>query len=236
MSFFKKLNSRSVEKLTIKNIIEFRTKRDINKGRFVEALKKPKPKDSEESGGNYWASCLSAIGNSYQTNDHQFIANKIDELEAKHNETEYKKTKTMYRRNINILSNYKNVDFKKMQPSEDFEIIRKSIYKPILTIKGLPVQSLPSYVFTFQTNNVKEIGAIWFVAKLNGYKKEELGMFCDMLYRYLKTHFSNRFTLSSKYCMAVDIFKGADITYSQLEKGQVPFILDSTLEEIKKLM
>ena len=61
-------------------------------------------------------------------------------------------------------------------------------------------------------------------------------MFADILYRYLKTHFSEDYKLNAKYCIAVDVFSNFEVNYSQLEKGEIPIILNSTLDEIKDLM
>ena len=105
-----------------------------------------------------------------------------------------------------------------------------------MTIKGLEVQAVPHHVFAFQKDDVEEIGAILFIAKLNGFKKDELGMFSDVLYRYLKTHYSKEYQLNPNYCIAVDVCNNLEVNYSQLEKGEIPMILNSTLDEIKKLM
>ncbi len=142
----------------------------------------------------------------------------------------------MYKRNIGILYNYEDFDLKKWKPSKKIKFLKKHKNDSILTIKALQVQVIPHHVFTFQKNDVEEIGAIWFVAKLNGFKKEELGMFTDILYRYLKNHFSKDYILNSKYCIAVDVFNNFEVSYLQLEKGEVQLTLNSTLDEIKKLM
>ena len=106
----------------------------------------------------------------------------------------------------------------------------------ILIIKGLEIKINPQYVFTFKNNDVEEIGAIWFIAKNGGYRKDELGMFADILHRFLKIHYSKDFTINPKYCIAVDVFQGIEIGYTQLQKGEVPLLLNSTLNEINKLL
>lgn len=225
-----------MKKLSIKNIIEFRSKSDRSKRNFAIDMKLDKEKVNTDGGGDYWVSCLSAISNSYKSNDLQSIIDKREELEAKSEETEYNRTKTMYKRNIDILNNYDDFDFKNWRPSEKLKFLKKHKDDSILTIKGLQVQVTPNHVFTFQKEGIEEIGAIWFIAKLDGFRKDELGMFTDILYKYLNTHFSKDYTLNPKYCIAVDVFNNLDVEYSQIEKGEVPKILNVTLDEIKKLM
>jgi hypothetical protein len=225
-----------MKKLSIKNIVEFRGKSDRSKKYFATDLTIDKVKVDTEGGGDYWVSCLSAISNSFKSDDLKYIIDKRGEVEEKHGETKVKRTKTMYERNIDILYNYKDFDLKKWKPSKKIKLLKKNKDHSILTIKGLQVQATPHHVFTFQKNDVEEVGAIWFIAKLNGFKKDELGMFADILYRYLKTHFSKDYDLNPKYCIAVDVFKKFEVNYSQLEKGEISLILNPTLEEIKKLM
>lgn len=225
-----------MKKLSIKSIIEFREKSDRGKKIFASNLKIDKVKSDLESGGDYWVSCLSAISNSYKTNDLQSIIDKRSELEEKYEKTTYNRTKTMYKRNIDILYNYKDFDLKRWRPSKKIKFVKKHKGDSILTIKGLFVQATPHHVFTTQRNDVDEVGAIWFIAKLNGFRKDELGIFADILYRYLKVHFPKDYNLNSKYCIAVDVFNKFEVNYSQIEKGEIPLILNSTLDEIKKLM
>ncbi len=225
-----------MEKLSIKNIVEFRHKSDKSKKSFVMRLKLDKLKSDSEGGGDYWISCWSAISKSFRLNNLESIIERRDELIERNEETESKRIKIMYKRNIDILYNYEDFDLKKWRPSKDMKFLRKEKADSILTIKGLLVQVTPHHVFTIQKNGVEEIGAIWFIAKLNGFKKDELGMFADILYRYLKINFSKDYILNPKYCIAVDVFNNFEVNYSQLEKEALPKILNTTLDEIKKLM
>lgn len=228
-------NHYQMKKLSIKHVVEFRGKSERAKKTFANALKTEKPK-IDLGGGDYWISCLSAISNGYKLNDLKPIIEKRTELSDKLRETEYTITKNMYKRNIAILSTYKNFDFKKWRPSRKMFFLKKHKADSILTIKEFQLQTTPQHVFTFDINNSEEIGAIWFIAKLDGFRKDELGMFCDILYRYLKTHFSKKYRLNPKFCIAVDVFKNFEVKYTQLEKGEIPMILDSTLDEIKRFI
>lgn len=224
-----------MKKLSVKSIIDFRKKSDRGKKNFAINLKQSIEKAIDEGGGDYWISCVSSISNAFKENDKSLVKDKIEELEQKLEETPYTKTKTMYQRNIDILYNYEDVNFKRMQPS-GMQIIKKKKANSILTIKGLQIEAKPNHVFTFKTNDIDEIGAIWFIAKLGGYSKDELGMFAEMLYRYLKVNFSTKYVINTKYCIAIDITSRSVINYSQIQKGDVPAIFIPTIDEIRSLM
>ena len=183
-----------MRKLSIKNVVEFRSKGPKGKKRFALSLKldKPKPEAGNSGGGDYWVSCLSAISNAFRSNDANLISEKRQELEDKIPETEFKITRDMYRRNIQILRNYENFDLKKWRPAKKITLIKKNRDDFTLVIKGLEIQATPQHVFLFEKNNGDEIGAIWIIAKLGGFTLEELKMFAEMLYRYLNTHFNKK--------------------------------------------
>ena len=105
--------------------------------------------------------------------------------------------------------------------------------KSIIDIRGLHIQSKPSHIFSFSETDSEEVGGIWFVAKLKGFKEAELGMFADIIYRYLKKHYSDDFYVNSKYCIAIDLFNGQKLNYSEIENNKIPKLIDSTIDEIK---
>ncbi len=223
-----------MKKLSIKDVIEFRNKSNQSKKSFVRNMKLDK-KANQNSGGDYWISSLSAISNSFKSNDLQLIANKKFELEEKYKKAEYFRTKDMYKRNMDILRSYENYNFEKWKPSQEITFLKKYKENSIISVRGLEVKVTPNHVFSFKRNGVNEIGAIWFIAKLNGLRIDELGMFTDILHRYLKTHFKN-YQLNPMYCIAVDINSNYDVNYSELEKAEVPSILTSIIEEINMML
>lgn len=225
-----------MKKLSVKDLVTFRNKSDRAKQNFANNIKVDKQKIPVEGGGDYWITCLSAISNSYKLNSLQPIVNKKDELEGKLETAENRKTKDMYRRNIKILSNYETFDFTPLRPTNELIFLKKKKDNYILVIKEIPIQVKPHYVFSFINNGVNEVGAIWFIAKLNGFKIDDLGMFADILYKYLNTHFSEQYTVSYKYCIAVDVFNSREVNYLQIENNEVSEILDSTLIAIKALL
>lgn len=225
-----------MKKLSIKDLIEFRNKSDRAKKNFAASLKFEKEKVEKSEGGNYWITSLSAISNSYRYNVLQHIKDKIDDLEEKVEETENERTKIMHQRNIDILYNFEDFDFKAWRPSKNLKVIKKNKADSILKLNGIQIQATPHHIFTFGKDEVKEIGGIWFIAKLSGYRKDELGMFVDIMHRYLNSNFSDEYTVNPKYCIAVDVVENFAVNYAQLQSGEIPEVLNVTINELKKLM
>jgi len=224
-----------MEKVTIKKLIEFRKKNDQTKITFVNNLKKEKKKSDDPSGGDYWISCLSAIRNTFKLNDIDLLDEKIELLTKKIKVSEIKRIKDQFQRNIDIIESFKDFDFEHLKPKVNLTYLKQPKFKSILDIKGLPIEAKPCHVFSFSENNSEEIGGIWFITKLNGYKKSELGMFSDILYRYLNKHYSKDFYVNPSYCVAVDLYNGIEVNYTEIQNGKIPILIDSTIEDIKKV-
>lgn len=224
-----------MKKVTVKNLIEFRGKNERTKITYVNNLKKEKKKSDDGSGGDYWISCLSAIRNAFRLDNDDLLDEKIELLQAKIEVTENKGIKNQFQRNIDIINSFKDHDFQYLKPNTDLIFLKQPKVKSILEIKGLPIEAKPCHIYTFSENNSNEIGGIWFVAQLKGFKRSELGMFVDILYRYLVKHYSEDFYVSPKYCIAIDLFNGHDLSYSDIENGDIPILIDATIDELKKV-
>ena len=175
-----------MEKITIKNLIDFRRKSERSKKTFAYNLKLEKKSDDSLGGGDYWISCLSSISNVFKYGEIDYLRNKIDLLKEKIDVSNDKRIKIQFQRNIDILFGFEDFDFKTIRPKADLKFLKKPNDKALIDIKGYPVQAKPHHVFSFSKKGSDEIGAVWFIAKLDGYKKSELGMFADILYRYLE--------------------------------------------------
>lgn len=222
-----------MEKVTIKELVDFRRKSERSKKTYANNLKLREKSDNDSSGGgDYWSSCLSAISNVFKSNNTDLLHEKIELLSEKIKLTEIKRIKSQFQRNVDILSNFEDFDFQDIKPNSDLTFHKKPTFKSIIDIKGFPVQAIPNYVFSFIENNNEEIGAVWFIAKLYGYKKRELGMFADILYRYLDKHFSEDFFVNTSFCIAVDVFNGQKVNYEDIEKGEIPILIEKTIDEI----
>jgi hypothetical protein len=222
-----------MEKVTVKKLIEFRGKNEQTRITFVNNLKKKKLDDG--SGGDYWISCLSAIRNAFRLGEEDLLDEKIDLLYEKIKVTEIKRIKDQFQRNIDVLHNFKEYDFQHLKPNADLTFLRQPKNKSLLDINGLPIEAKPCHIYTFSEDNSEEIGGIWFIAKLGGFEKSELGMFADILYRYLDKYYSKKFYVNSNYCIAVDLFNGQEINYLDIKNGNIPMLIDTTIAEMKKI-
>ena len=83
---------------------------------------------------------------------------------------------------------------------------------------------------------VEKASAIWFVSKLNGYRIEELAIFTDALYRYLKLNYSKDFVIDPSFCTSVDIINLNKLSYAEMVAKEIPFLLNSTLDSINKVI
>ena len=225
-----------MRKLNIKELVDLRRKSDRAKQNCALNLKLNSVESEAEGGGDYWVSSVSAIVQSFKHNDLQPVLDRRSELEEKFDATKVAKTKTMYKRNINILYSFEDIDSNKWRPNSKIDFLKQSKDNQLLTVRGLQLQVTPNCVFEFEKDGKKEVGAIWFIAKLNGFSKDELGMFANILWLYLNAHFSKDRIINPQYCIAVDVYKGQDVSYLQPKENGVPMILNSTIDEIKKLM
>lgn len=228
-----------MEKISVKNLIEFRHISEKSKRTFVTNIKKekkPKSEDKKDGGGDYWVSCLSALSNVYSTDDTNLIDEKIEDLVERIDAAPDKKTKDRWQQNIDLLYNFGDYDFKSIKPNEDLKFHKKVTAQYIIKIDSLPIESKPHHVFSYSNNGFDEIGAVWFIAKKGGFTKSELGMFCDIMYRYLDTHYSTNYKINPAFCIAIDVFNCQDVSYSQLINGNVSYLLDITIADLKKLI
>lgn len=221
-----------MKKISLNNIIKFRHKPEKSQKAFLNSLNR-KAEAKTESGGNYWVRSLSAMSNAIKLNDHEPIKEKISELLDLFVPGLTKQTKDMYQRNLNILYNFEDFDFSIWLP-KNYEILSKSNKKTIIYINTIPVQITPSQIFTFEKDDETYVGAVWFVAKLDGYRIEELGMFAEALFIFLSNNFDEKFKIGQEHCIIVDVLEKKEINYQDLIDDEIPAVLDSTLEQIKK--
>ncbi len=224
-----------MKKISVSNIVEFSRKTPNSQKTFVINLAKPKKENTSEEGGNYWIHSLSTIGNVFHSGNKELLNEKLDILVEKFENSTAKISKGMFKRNIEILHNFEDFDFLQLKPKYELKYLSKPHNKSILTIKDIPVQVLPHHVFVFEEGKVKKIGAIWFVAKLNGYKSNELAVFTDALYRYLEINYIKEYEISLDFCWAVDVMNLNKLSYKKLSINENPAFLNAILESIKVL-
>ena len=230
-----------MEKIRIKELVEFRRKSDIRKKNFAFKLKTRQPKEvvKEEdkgSSGDYWSISTYCIYNVFKDRNRDLYDSKIEEFQAKLKNTELAtNTQGMYKQNIDIMTNFKDFDFSDIRPSKitKFETVHKA--NKIFTIDNLPLFINPSLVFSHERNGKNEIGALWLVPLIKGFSKPELGIFCEILYRFMIKNYSDKYQISPDYCIAVDTFLAQKVVYTDLLNNEIPFLVDKTIKEIKEL-
>lgn len=224
-------------KLNIKELVKF--KRSSKRGRqnIAYNLKNfnEKKQENQGGGGNYWVCATSALKNSFKLNHIQPIQDKKRELEEKFLIESSKRTKEMYERNLSILYSFEDVETDRWRPAKEMKFLPQS-KDNIIVVHGIQLQVDPTLVFEYERDGRTEVGAIWFVAQLNGFSKDELGMFAESMWRYLHTHYAKDRIVNPQYCIAVDIFSGQEVRYLQPEENGVPMILNSTVKDIIGLM
>lgn len=228
-----------MQKITIKELVDFRRKStDRSKKNFAYKLKnrtaKEKENDDSEGGGDYWVTSTSCIYNVFKHSNNEYYDSKIDELRVKFQNTDDKRIKSMYQRNLDILTNFKDFQIQDLRPPKilKFETVHKA--NKIITVDNFPLYLNPSLVFSHERNGKNELGALWLIPQLEGFKKTELGMFCEILYRFLVKNYSENYQISNDYCIAVDTFNAQKIIYPELSNGNIPFLIDKTLTEIRE--
>jgi hypothetical protein len=231
-----------MQRIRINELVEFRRKQSEKyKKNFAYKLKNrvPKEKTIEEQEGeeprDYWVFSTSCIYNVFKNGNEGFYDPKIDELYLKMLNPNLKSTTySMYKRNRDILMSFKEFEVNNHRPNK---FTRQGVQKEhkTLTLEGFPLYVKPNLVFTFEHDGKNKVGALWLVPQVDGFKKSELGIFCEVLHRFLLKNYSDNYQISEDYCIAIDTFNAQSVTYSELNNQSVPFLLDSTLQEMKNL-
>ncbi|MFH6992456.1 hypothetical protein [Flavobacterium sp. FlaQc-48] len=224
-----------MEKISLNKLIDFRRRSDKAKLSFINSINKAEVKESD-GGGDYWVSCVSAINYIFKTDDTSFIEKKIDYLYTKIDQTEKKGTKDRFQKNIDILHIFEEFDYQHLKPTEELNFHKNSNSKSLITLNGVVIEIKPTHIFSYNNLDFKEIGAVWFIVKKDGFKQGELGMFSEIMYRYLDANYSKEFKISPENCIAIDLFNGYDVNYSQIVKNEIPHLLDNTIDDLKRLL
>lgn len=229
-----------MEKITINELIEFREKTsEKSRKSFAFKLKNRKTKEKNDEdksgGGNYWSISTSSIYNTFKNGKNGYYDEKIEDVEGRQKASNVQKDIIMYQRNLDILNNFREFEILDLRPIkiEKFETIQKN--QKTFDIKGLPIYLNPSLVFFFEKNGKEEVGALILVPKLNGYKKSQLGMFCEVLHKFLVKHYSNNFQISQEFCIAIDTYNALKLTYEEMIDEKVPSLITQTINEINRI-
>lgn len=221
-----------MKKISVNNLIKFKNKSEKSRKTFILSLGR-KGEIKSDGGGNYWVRSLSSLSKTFKCNNNEFIKDKISEILELFNPKLSKQTKDMYERNLDILHNYEDFDFSVWKP-ENAIVLSKTARKAIIEIDNVPLQITPSQIYSFEIDDKKYVGAIWFIAQLNGYSNEERGLFAEGLYIYLSKNFSEKYEISPENCLAVDVLSKVEVSYKMLMDKKISSILMNTISEVKQ--
>lgn len=227
-----------MKKINIKDLFEFRRRSDKRRYAFVSKLETSNDNDTDisEGGRDYWVRSITALSRAFKENDNSIISDRIDNIINDYEPNMLNKTKIMYDRNLQILHNFEDYDFNELKPSTKIEIIEKGRKKGIINIKNLPIKVLMHQVYSFKNEqDEKFIGSVLFLAKLDNYKPHELGIFAEAVYNFLIENYSDKYFISPENIRIIDVMSTVDINYQMVLNGDIPPLLNSTLDEIVKL-
>ncbi len=226
-----------MEKIKVKDLIDFRRGTDRQKDSIVKKIDKsaPEPKD-DNGGGDYWIRSLSALRRTYRENDKSYLNDKISRILADLKPDAIERTKNMYKRNIEILRSFLDFDLDELRPSFSCTLLGRVKKRDVLTFKGLPVEIPVHEIYSFKNAaNIDCMGAVLFVAKLDGYTLDELGIFAQAVYNFMMKNFSDEYLISSPDIKIVDAITTKFVSHQMLIDGEIPPLYISTLEAIVKL-
>lgn len=226
-----------MRKISVKELVDFRRGTDRQKSTFAKKIDSIKPKTNDDSaGGDYWIRSLSALREAYRENDKSYLNNKIDRISADWKSDTIDRTKSMYKRNIEVLRSFLDFDFGELRPSFSITLLGRVKKRDVLTYKGLPIEIPVHEIYSFRNaDNNSCIGAVLFVAKLNGYTLNELGIFAQAVYNFMNKNFSDKYQISSSDIKIVDAITTKVVSHQMLISEELPPLYASTLEEIVKL-
>lgn len=87
-------------------------------------------------------------------------------------------------------------------------------------------------MFSYESDGVKHVGVVWFVANKDGYRNDELSIFVDALYRMLNDNLSEEFKVNTDYCLVVDTMKKNILSFSQIMTNPIKSKLDLIANKI----
>jgi hypothetical protein len=223
-----------INKLALRKLVEFGRLSEKRQANFASQLKIPKIAAPTDGGGDYWKRSTSGLSNAFKDNDNARIAEKIEAVVSVYQSATNRLTRKMYERNLEILHNYTNFDFAKLRPAGDLNFLTKS--KELLTIDDVPLQILPHHVFTFGKGEAVKVGAIWFVAWLEKFSKEDLGIYAEAQFNYLSNVYGNQYGIDPRYCLTVDILTMETVSYNQILQGKIKSLLQSSVDSLNKYL
>ena len=71
--------------------------------------------------------------------------------------------------------------------------------------------------------------------QLGGYKKLDLVLFCEMLYRFLIENFKMKYQISEEFCLVIDTFKVNKMSYLEIKNDIIESPIDKIIVELNNI-
>jgi len=225
-----------MEYITISELINFKRSSERKQLNFAKKYfnNDTNQEKTSSGGGNYWIRSLSAIQNTFSESDSTLIDEKINQINLIYGDASSNRTKTMYDRNLEILYNYQDEDFSYLKPNTDLVYLKKP-KKPQISVGDIGLKLNIHHLFSYEDQGALKLGAIWFVAKLGGYEKSELGVFNEALYSFLNEKYSDKYFIDPDFVWVLDIEGKAVVNYRMLADNEVNSLLSKTTNELRQL-
>lgn len=222
-----------MKELSINKLIEYNSYSDRRKATMLGKLTQVESVFNNVKGSrHYWHRSLTAIRKSFKHNDYQFLIDRIRLISDDLSKTTVRTTKIMYERNIQILRNFLEFDYTKLLPPHQVRFIPQTTEVSIISINGIQLKIYGDDLFSYESDSIKHVGAVWFVASKDGYKNDELAIFVDALYRMLENNLSDNFKINPDFCLVVDTMKKNILSYSQIMTKPIKSKLDLIANKI----
>ena len=92
------------------------------------------------------------------------------------------------------------------------------------------------HVFIFGKDEHVKVGAIWFVAWLERFSKEDLGIYAEAQFNYLSNVYAKQYVVDPRYCMTVDILTMETVSYDEILQGEIKSRLQSSVDSLNKYL
>lgn len=221
--------------IRIKDLVTFKRLTDRRKSTFLINLQKEKivKENDESSGGDYWVRSISALNNAFRENDNSFISDKISDIINDYSPKLNKGTRDKYDRNLQILYNYEDFDFRSLTPTEEIEILSKARKSGVIEIAALSLKVETHHIYTFTVDDKEYLGALLFAAQKDGYQPSELGVFTEAIFNFLIANYSPKYIVHPSFIKVVGVMTREIVDYQMVLDGELSSIILPIIENMK---
>lgn len=227
-----------MKNIRVKDLVKFRSLSERRQSTFINNLQKEKIAKEEDdgSGGDYWVRSISALNNAFRENDNIFIKEKINDILNDYTPKLDNRTKVKYDRNLQILYNYEDFDFRSVTPSENIKIIPKARKSGIIEIATLNLKVETHHIYTFIVDGKEYLGTLLFAAQKDGYNFSELGIFAEAIFNFLEANYSPKYIVHPSYVKVVGVMTQGIVDYQMILNKTIPSLIISSIKNFNTVL